>query len=409
MKRTCALLLPLTIALAPATGWSLGIRLADQNPEATARGNAFAATANNPSAIYYNPAGITQLDGTSVLMGVYSVTVNERVRLDDGEPQSFSNENNEFQSAPQFFTTWKPKGSPIAFGIGTYAPYGFAINYPDKTPFRALAHKGKITYLTLNPVMAVQVTRSLSVGIGATINYGKAELERGVFAPGDQFRFEGDDVAYGFNAGLLWTPHRMHRFGVNYRSATKMEFDGESRLQYDGFNVATPFGPFPVPGERRRQSAAASFDFPQNIVVGYAFTPTPDWNFEFNLDWTDWDSLNTVTLQQKSGNVLLPFNYESSFFYNFGATRKLPYGLQVSAGYMYTENSVPNESFNPSVPDSNRHVFSTGVGQRLKSYSWDVAYQYAHGPERRIAQGTAADGTYRFDSHAVTLSLGYHF
>jgi long-chain fatty acid transport protein len=40
-----------------------GFRLPDQDAFATARGEAFAATADNASAIYYNPAGITQLEG----------------------------------------------------------------------------------------------------------------------------------------------------------------------------------------------------------------------------------------------------------------------------------------------------------------------------------------------------------
>ena len=40
-----------------------GFRLPDQDAFATARGEAFVATADNPSAIYYNPAGITQIRG----------------------------------------------------------------------------------------------------------------------------------------------------------------------------------------------------------------------------------------------------------------------------------------------------------------------------------------------------------
>ena len=40
-----------------------GFRLPDQDAFATARGEAFAATADNASAIYYNPAGISQLEG----------------------------------------------------------------------------------------------------------------------------------------------------------------------------------------------------------------------------------------------------------------------------------------------------------------------------------------------------------
>ncbi len=410
MNRPSALLFSLTLSLVPATGWALGTRIPDQNPQATARGDAFAATADNPSAIYYNPAGITQLEGTNILLGGYAISLKAKVRLDDGKPFSFSSTNTDLQFAPQTYLTWKPKGQPIALGLGIYAPFGFALEYPDDTPIRGLAHKGKIAYLTVNPVFALQVTRELSFAVGATINYAKAELEQGVRARGDKFRFEGDDVDYGFNAGILWKPHRMHRFGLNYRSATTLDFDGHSELQYAGFKVPTPFGPFPVPGVDRRESASAEFEFPQTIVLGYAFTPTEDWNFEFNIDWTDWDSLNTVTLkQEKSPGILLPFNWRSSFLYEFGVTKKLAYGLRVSAGYVYSENSVPNESFNPIVPDSDRHIFSVGLGQALNSYSWDIAYQYTHGPSRSIDQGTSADGTYRFDSHAVTVSLGYHF
>ena len=201
----------------------------------------------------------------------------------------------------------------------------------------------------------------------------------------------------------------MHHFGLNYHSASGINFKGDSRLQYDGFEVATPFGPFPVPGVDQRQSASAKFQFPQHIVVGYSFTPTEDWNFEFNLDWTDWDNLNTVTLKQESGDVLLPFNWRSSFFYEFGVTKKFSHGLQLSAGYIYSENSVPNESFNPIIPDSDRHIASVGISQHLQHFNWQVAYQYAHGPSRNIDQRTAADGNYRFDSHAVTVSLGYSF
>ena len=408
MKLLRAQILPLlVVVLTPASGWALGTRIPDQNAEATARGDAFAATADNPSAIYYNPAGITQLDGTRALVGGYAISLKTRVSLDDGD--SFSSTNTEFQTAPQAFLTWKPLEYPIALGLGIYAPFGFSMEYPDDTSFRALAHKGKIEYLTVNPVFALKVTSQLSLAIGATVNYGRAELEQGVLAKGDKFRFEGDGVDYGFNAGLLWVPHRMHHFGVTYRSRTEVNFDGHSELQYDGFEVPTPFGPFPVPGVKRREHASAEIVFPQTITLGYSFTPTEDWNFEFNLDWADWDSLNVVTLEQKSGNVLLPFNWRSSFMYEFGVTKKFAYGLRASVGYVYSENSVPNESFNPIVPDSDRHIFSAGVGQQLKSFSWDLAYQYAHGPSRSIDNGTAADGTYRFDSHAVTLSLGYHF
>src|SRR5881628_658858 len=62
-------LLMLSIILTQGRLFGLGIRIADQDPFATARGNAFAATADNPSAMYYNPAGISQLEGQNVQVG----------------------------------------------------------------------------------------------------------------------------------------------------------------------------------------------------------------------------------------------------------------------------------------------------------------------------------------------------
>jgi long-chain fatty acid transport protein len=277
-----------------------------------------------------------------------------------------------------------------------------------------LAHKGEVKYVRINPVIAWKITETLSIAAGPTIDYAEATLERGVFAPGDKFRFEGDDVALGFNVGIRWEPTPKHAFGAMYQSTTTMDFRGHTELRTDDFvvpfEVAPGFVvPVTVPGFDTREYAHTTFDFPQTIKVGYSFRPTPDWNIELNVDWTDWDSLNTLTLKQRrSANVPLPFNWESSFIYAAGVTRKFG-TYHVSAGYMLSENSVPNESFNPAVPDSNRHVFSLGFGRKLERYSWDIAYQYAHGPSRQISQGTAADGSYRFNSHALSFSVGYHF
>jgi len=393
-----------------ATSFGLGFRIPDQGAAATARGDAFAATADDPSAIYYNPAGITQLSGTRALLGGYAISLKTRVSLDaPGDNSDFHNINTHLQAVPTFFATWKPEGSRLALGVGTYVPFGFAITYPDDTPFRTIARKGSIQMTTINPTAAYQLTDTLSIGLGATINYGRAELDRGIVIPGDNFRFKGDGVTYGFDAGIMWSPHRMHHFGLTYRSATRVDFSGHSSVDIDSFKIATPFGPFKVPGTHTREDADAVFDMPQTITFGYSFRPTEDWNFEFNLDWADWDKLNTVTLHQTSGDVAIPFNWKSSFMYEFGVTKKFAHNFHASVGYVYSETSVPNESFSPAIPDSNRHIVSAGFGQSYDHFNWNVAYQYTYSPARSVVQGTTADGTYRFDSHAVTLSLGYNF
>ena len=398
------------LALSAPAAFSLGFRIADQNAEATARGEAFAATADNPSAVYFNPAGITQLEGTRALLGSYMITLREKVDPAAPGERSFTNTNHELQFVPTFFVTTKPKGSPIALGLGIYAPYGLAMEYADDTPFRTVARKGKIIYVAINPVVAWKIHDTLSIAAGPSVNYGSAELQNGVIAEGDTFKFKGDGVSYSFSAGVKWDPHRMHHFGITYHSAATIEFSGHTTLRTDPFTVATPFGPFPVAGIDRREDADARVHIPQNVVFGYSFTPTPDWNFEFNADWTDWNDLNTVTIrQQRSADIALPFNWQASWFWEFGITKKFSHGLQASVGYIWSENSVPDESFNPIVPDSNRHVLSAGFGQKREHFNWNIAYQWAYGPTRTISRGTSFDGDYRAHGNAINLTLGYDF
>src|SRR5690242_19611035 len=56
-----------------ATLFGNGFRLPSQDGFASARGEAFVATADNPSAIYYNPAGIAPLEGQNLRGGFYGL------------------------------------------------------------------------------------------------------------------------------------------------------------------------------------------------------------------------------------------------------------------------------------------------------------------------------------------------
>ena len=380
------------IGLSPGCLFGLGIRIADQDPFATARGNAFAATADNPSAIYYNPAGITQLEGQNASYSIYAIYLNSHYTSASGTEVDTKDE---IQAIPHLYYTYSMKEWPLTLGVGVYSPYGLGLEWPVNGPFNALATEGRIIYFTANPVAAVKLCSSLSVAAGVTINYSQAQLKRGLgFAPGE-FKFKGDDLDVGYNVGIFWHPYPRHTFGVNYRSATTMEFSGHAEIP------------------NYREDASARFRFPQNIIVGWSFRPTTNWNFEVNVDWTDWDDLDTVSLN--AGPLLsgpVAFNWRSSFFYEFGATYFFENDFHLSGGYIFSENSVPqtSDAF-PAVPDSDRHIFSVGIGRRYRRLSWDAAYQLAYGP-RRSVNGTRfalADGRYEFISHALNLSIGYTF
>src|SRR2546430_5637528 len=74
----------LVLACSPTFVHAVGFRLPNQDPDGIARGNAFAATADNASAIYYNPAGITQLEGQQLRIGMYLISANSKFTSDGG-------------------------------------------------------------------------------------------------------------------------------------------------------------------------------------------------------------------------------------------------------------------------------------------------------------------------------------
>jgi long-chain fatty acid transport protein len=388
------------ILVGGASAEAVGVRLPNQDPEGIARGNAFAATADNPSAIYYNPAGITQLEGVQVRAGLYLISADTKYTSPTGAK---AETDSSLQPVPQLYIVDTLQNLPLSFGLGIYAPYGLALDWGDQNPFRTMAQRGKLLYVCANPVVAWRVLPSLSIAAGPTLNYSQASLKQGFSAynPNDWFKFKGDDTAYGFNAGIRWEPIPQLAFGINYRSSTTENYHGHTET-----GPSAPFPYFPS------TPTDASIHFPQYVAGGISFRPTPDWNFEFDLDWTDWDSLKQIVFKGTPlGDLPFVLNYKSGLMYEFGITRQLGKGYFVSVGYLYSENSSPDQNFNPIIPDANLHLGSAGVGHRGKRWDWALGYQFAYNGGREVKDDVnpLANGTYKTFNNAVNLSATLKF
>jgi long-chain fatty acid transport protein len=412
IKSTLAL--SLAILGGASTLLATGFRLPDQDAFATARGEAFVATADNPSAIYYNPAGITQFAGSQARVGVYGISLEPTYQAPGGAT-SYENQD-KLHAIPQLFYTDTLEDLPLSFGLGLYSPYGLSVKWPQDTGFRTVSTEGSLSYYTLNPVVACKLPWHLSVAAGLTVNYASIDLQQGLTPTpnNDLFRFKGDAWAVGYNLGLMWQPVEQLSFGGTFRSQTQMDFSGHTDTEYNGFLPTT------------RSSANVNYPFPLQAAVGVSYRPTPKWNLEFDAEYTDWSALGNLTIHQSTPNPVVPLSsipltlqWESSWYYEWGVTRYFDNGWHVSAGYIFNENSVPDAHYTPLVSDMDRHFFSVGTGYNAKHWNFDVAYQFGYGPDRQVSGSAAplgypagyhpADGTYGFISHAVSLSVGYRF
>ena len=392
-----ATLLTVAATLSSQKVGAVGFRLPHQDPEAIGRGDAFAATADNPSAIYYNPAGITQLSGDQASVGIYLISANTEFTSTTG---ATAHTDTSLQPVPQIYYTHSFTNVPISLGLGVYAPYGLSLDWGNNNPFNTIAQSGSLIYATFNPVIAWRVTPTLSIAAGPTINYSQAEFKRALgFIPGDEFKFKGDDTSYGFTAGILWQPHPKWSFGVNYHSATT--------LKYGGNITTTPSPPFPP-----ETATSATIDFPQFVVGGVSFRPTTNWNFEFDLDWCEMSVVKQIQFQDPLlGNPAIALNYRNSFIYDFGVTRQLGNGYYVSVGYIYSENSSPDANYYPLIPDADLHVGSVGFGHHGQRWDWAIAYHFAADGSRTVQNDSyaLANGTYKTFNNGVNVSATFKF
>jgi len=172
-------------------------------------------------------------------------------------------------------------------------------------------------------------------------------------------------------------------------------------------------------------ATTATIDFPQIITAGLSYRPNTNWNIEFNVDYTEWNSLNTVTLEGTSamfglvtGGADLPLqlNWHESWQFGLGATRQFEGGWFASGGYFYSTATAPSETFTPAIPDTALHVASFGIGHQGESWRWVVAGQFAMGPQRDInnsqpnpATGESGNGKYQLIVPTLSVSLSRRF
>lgn len=399
------------VALSPSCD-ALGFRNPDQGGRATAQGEAFVAQADDASAIWYNAAGLTQLDGTQFTSGLYlnyvDAEFHSSLGFGDFEPLDRP------VVLPHMYMSTDLGMERWRFGLGLNSPFGNAVDWPETAPFRYSVISSSLRVFNLQPTVAYRVTDWLSVGAGLNYFIGDTEFYRALpagfpplFLPAEgRFKYEARGDGFGFNFGLMLRPHEKHSFGLTYRSQVNMDFNHDNHVDVS----------IPGFGTVLSTSASSELDLPQSVAFGYAFKPTEKLKLEFDAEWTNWNTLDTVTLSSPHPLVngqAVAFNWLNSMFYEFGVQYALSESWMLRGGYIFSENTVPDATFSATLPDNDRHVFSIGAGYTKGRISVDVAYQYSLTEDRTITVPPQGDpgllGTWESQSHALMLTSTIRF
>lgn len=410
-NRSCVLLLAVAFALGAAQAWAAGFAIYEQG--VSGLGNSFAggsAVAEDPTTIFYNPAGMTRLEGQGAVAGVHFIQTHFEFdnqgsthALTPITGQGLTGDNGgdggTLGIVPNAYYAIN-LDSGWAFGVGVNAPFGLVTEYDDEWVGRYHAIKSDVLTVNINPSVAYKLTRTLSLGAGLNIMYMRAKLTQAVdfgtllVAAGGvpqqqdgKAKLEADDWGYGFNVGILWEPTEYTRVGVHYRSYVKQELEGDANFSVPASAQAilSALGS----GAFQDTDASGDISLPDTLSWSIVQQFTPKLTLMFDATWTNWSRFDELRIKfdnPDQPDSVTTEDWEDTWRLAVGATYNATPRWPLRIGFAYDPTPIPNaEHRTPRLPDNDRYWLSLGTGYHVTNrLAFDVAYTHLFVADARI-------------------------
>jgi len=418
----CASLLIIPVA-APAAGFLIF----EEGAKALGAGGAFTARADDPSAVFFNPAGICQLNGSSLYLGGTGIITNSDFAGVDPDPGYGVLEKTETQFFNPISLYYTRKiNDNLSAGIGVFNPFGLGRSWEDPETFtgRHIAYKVDLKTFYFNPTLAWKVNDKISFGAGAQLVYSSVELKQykeqwdiitgsGFFNVANVELDGNNTIDFGFNAGILIQPNEDFSLGISYRSNVKVDYEGDAGFTQVSTGNAV-LDSAVAAGLPAGQAVNTKIEFPPLVSVGLAYKGIADWVFEIDLNWVGWSTFDALPFDFQTDNALdtsRPQNYEDKFSLRTGAEYRARENLALRYGYYYDPSPQPASSVSPLLPDSDRHGITLGLGYSTGAWTID-AFDLILVFKQRDTEGKNSDGyngTYSSWANLLGVNVGYNF
>ncbi|MDH5512246.1 MAG: outer membrane protein transport protein, partial [Gammaproteobacteria bacterium] len=372
-------------------------QLAENSP--TGLGNAFAggaAIAEDASAVWYNPAGLTRLSRAEYLVGGHIIVPSTEVKSVSGAavttaPIGGSTGGDAGESAliPNFYYARRLDERTV-FGFGVNVPFGLATEYDPNWVGRYHAIRSEIQAINLNPGIGFKLNDQVSIGGGISYQMVDAELTQAIdfatictvssggvfsgtcgagagFSPSSNAtkndgsaKVTADDKEWGFNLGLLWQAGQDTRLGLAYRSKMKLKLTGD-------FVITAPAN---VPGALLTvaglvdSGAKADVDFPATLSLSAYHQVSPEWAIMGDVTRTYWNDLPELRIifDSVQPDSVVTLDLKDVNRYSVGANYRPGGAWMYRFGVALDKTPTPNETVRtPRLPDEDRTWFAVGA------------------------------------------------
>lgn len=413
----------IALAVGAISTHSLGNGIAINEQSVSGMGTSFAgraSTANDATVLFGNPAGLTKLERPEVVGGFGLVKA--QVDLDDASAPTSKGDMVPLTPVP-FAYYASPIDEQWSWGLGLYVPYALISDYEKSFGGRFKGQYSKVEVVTLQPTISYAINDRVSVGFGPTINKIKGKLvnklDNGAVGGTGETKvgIKGDDVAYGFNAGVLVDITDRLAWGLTYHSKVDYTLEGRTRVT-GGTGLVGLFN-----GDYDGQ---LDFTTPETVDTSISYKLDDRWTLYAGSTFTRWSRLDKIVVENEGtplgvlDEISEELKWHDTWSYAIGASYQLNPQWVLRTGFAIDPSPAENAHRSVRIPVGNRKVFSLGAGWTPSpDLSIDVAYSYLReNPAKvnqsatelagvEIAPGFSAE--YNNSAHGVGLQAIYRF
>jgi len=396
-----------------------GYSIYEQGAKAMGNAGAFSARADDPSALFFNPAGILQLEGIQAQVGTTAIFLTGSRFQSSLTGDDFRQEDNLAWPSSLYFT--QKLGDDWAWGLGFTSPFGLKTQWGPEFEGRYISREANLAVVNLNANAARRLGKSWSVALG--IDYAKAdirELSRNidfsiVGQPDGFTKLTGDGDDIGWNVAARWASESGWRWGGSYRSEMKPDISGD--VTFEDIPTAGPISPAAFP----EGPGSAVLPLPATLATGVGYLSRGKWEGEFDIVWTGWSAFDRLQIDLKNNTPLLEDvdqreDWKDTLSFRAGYIYRLTDEHQVRLGFYFDQNPIEDKHVRPRLPDADRSSAQVGYGYAGKGgFTFDFAYQALFFDGRKAVgepdstTDPVQPGSYKNFTSLVGVSVGYRF
>jgi long-chain fatty acid transport protein len=423
--RVLRALLALPLLAFPAVVHASGFAIESQGARAMGFAGAYVAQAADPSAIFYNAAGIGFLKGKQLYVaGAFTSLSTDFTGSGPNPPAgTLEKSDNGLGILPAFYYS-QAVGEKTVVGLGVSRPFGVRSKWDNPTAFsgRYICLDCQLGSWSINPTIAYKLASRFSVGAGLDVRLSQFKFTRRLTADPNPFPVpvdvaeltldSGTDTGVGFNLGLLASPTENLSIGVSYRHKVAIDHGAQANFVQiltgttavdDAVKAALP----------PSQPATVSFTYPGSVAVGVALRRRY-WTVEADFQWMLWSSFDQVTLafaNSPAFNSSLPEEWASTWRGAFGVEYLIGDDWEVRGGFGYDHSPAPTPTISPFIHDADRYTFGGGGSYKYERLRLDFNVRYVAFRSSSTLGISRYDynGTYESNGLQIGASLGYRF